>query len=483
MRILVVGGTRFVGRHFVASSLERGHEVTLFHRGTSPDVFPEAEHRHGDRDGDLGALAEGEWDATVDVSAYVPAQVRSLAAALGTRGGRHLFVSTVSVYAPPPGPGLTEDAELVELDDPSTEVVTDTTYGGLKVLCERAAAELHGDELLVIRPTYVVGPYDLTWRFPTWLARIAGGGEVLCPGPADAPMQVIDARDQADFMVRLLEQRVAGTFHTVSPRPPFSFGDLLSEVAEQLAPPGTTLTWVDAEPLLAADLDPNALPLWSGGDPDVDVMSADPGRANAAGLTPRPLAATIRDTWAWMNDPATTARPGMGLTPDRERELLGLAQAGPEIRAFAFDHPVVQELTAQVQAEYVRRYRGPDETPMDPAEFAPPRGTFLVAFAGDEPVAMGGLRAAGDGDGDVELKRMFVPEAHRGNGYAKALLTALEEAAGTLGYRRLILETGTKQPEAIALYEAAGYELIPGFGHYRDSPMNRCYAKRLRPAD
>jgi len=480
MRILVIGGTRFVGRHFVAAALERRHDVTIFHRGTGSEAFPEVDHRHGDRDVDLSPLAEGTWDATVDVSAYLPGQVRSLAAALGSRGGRHLFVSTVSVYAPPPGPGLTEDAELVELADPTAQVVTDQTYGGLKVLCERAAAELHGDDLLIVRPTYVVGPYDLTWRFPTWLARIAAGGEVLCPGPADAPMQVIDARDQAAFMVRLLETGVAGTFHTVSPQPPFSFGDLLGAVAKELAPPGTTLTWVDAEPLLAADLDPNALPLWSGGDPDVDVMSADPARAYAAGLAPRPLAKTIRDTWAWMNDPETIARPGMGLTPEHERALLGAAgQPALLIRAVPFDDPVAQELTRQVQAEYVSLYGGIDNTPMDPAEFAPPKGTFLVAWAGDAPVAMGGLRAAGDDD--VELKRMFVPVEHRGKGYAKAVLSALEEAAGTLGYRRLILETGMMQPAAIALYEAAGYEPIPGFGYYRESPMNRCYAKRLSP--
>ncbi len=482
MRILVIGGTRFVGRHFVSSALRSGHDVTLFHRGTGAEAFPEVEHRHGDRDVDLGALGQGEWDATVDVSAYLPAQVRALADALDGRGGQHLFVSTVSVYAPPPGPGITEDAGLVELADPTTEVVDDATYGGLKVLCEQAAAERYGTDLIVVRPTYVIGPYDVTWRFPTWLARVAAGGEVLCPGPADAPMQVIDARDQADFMVRLLEQHAGGTFHTVSPQPPFSFGDLMEAVAAELAPAGTRLTWVAAEPLLAADLDPNALPLWSGDDPDVDVMSADPSRAFAAGLTPRSLSETIRDTWEWMNDPTTVARPGMGLTPERERELL--AAHGPprlEFRQVAFDSPVARELTDQVQAEYVEIYGGPDDTPIDPADFATPTGTFLVGWAGDTPVAMGGLRAAGNGD--IELKRMFVPVEHRGNGYAKAILSALEEAAGTLGYRRLILETGTKQPQAMALYEAAGYESIPGFGHYRDSPLNRCYAKRLLASD
>ena len=202
MRILVIGGTRFVGKHFVAAALERGHEVTVFHRGrTGADLFPEATHLTGDRNTDLDALAEGEWDATVDVCAYVPSQVRSLAAALEERGGHYLFVSSVSAYAPPPGPGITEDAPLAQLDDPSTEEVTNETYGGLKVLCEQAAVDAFGPDTAIVRPSYVVGPDDLTWRFSWWVDRIGRGGVVPVPEPKDSPMQWVDARDLGAFMV------------------------------------------------------------------------------------------------------------------------------------------------------------------------------------------------------------------------------------------------------------------------------------------
>ncbi|HEY7811931.1 MAG TPA: NAD-dependent epimerase/dehydratase family protein [Nakamurella sp.] len=295
--------------------------MTIFHRGgTQPCVFPAAEHRHGDRDADLSALGSGSWDATVDVTAYLPAQVSRLAEVLGDRAGAYLYVSSVSAYAPPPGPGLTEDAELIELPDPTVTEVTDETYGGLKVLCERAAAKAYGDRLLVIRPTYVIGPYDYTWRFPHWLGRIAAGGDVLCPGPAGAPSQVIDARDQADFMVAMLEQQRFGTFHTASPPPPFSLADLLGTVRDTIAPEGTTLRWADPGALRDAGLDDDNFPLWEIA-PD-DTLAVDPAAAYAAGLAPRPLADTIRDTWAWMNGPDARPVPGLGLAPEHERELV-----------------------------------------------------------------------------------------------------------------------------------------------------------------
>jgi 2'-hydroxyisoflavone reductase len=165
MRFLIIGGTRFVGRHIAESALERGHEVTVFHRGqTGADALPDATHVLGDRDHDLDRLAEGTWDVTVDACAYVPRQVDELAEALGGRGGRHVFISTVSVYDEPMPPNSDEDAPLATLDDPDTEVVDEHTYGGLKVLCERAVHRHHSDAL-VIRPTYVVGPHDYTHRF------------------------------------------------------------------------------------------------------------------------------------------------------------------------------------------------------------------------------------------------------------------------------------------------------------------------------
>jgi len=321
MRILMIGGTRFIGRHVVEAALAAGHDVTIFHRGrTGRDLFPDVEHRLGDRDGDLSALADGEWDATVDTCAYVPRQVHELADVLGNRGGHHLLVSSMSAYASPTGPGLTEDMPLAELDDPTVEEVTNETYGGLKVLCERAAVDRYGPRTLLVRPTYVVGPDDYSWRFPWWVARMASGGEVLAPGPDDTPAQVIDVRDMASWMVGLLEQGAAGAFHAVSPKPVFTWRQQLTAIAAAVAPEGSTLTWVDADFVHSAGLPEGALPLWSSDDPDVWAMAADPAKAYGTGLSPRPLVDTARDTLAWTR---TVEQPaGVGLSPDREAELL-----------------------------------------------------------------------------------------------------------------------------------------------------------------
>ncbi len=321
MRILVVGGTRFVGRHLVEAALAAGHDVTLFHRGrTGADLFPDLDHRLGDRDTDLSALAEGEWDATVDTCAFVPRQVHRLADVLGGRGGRHLLISSVSVYATPEGPGIDEEAPLIELDDPATERVTNETYGGLKVLCERAAVERHGASTTLVRPTYVVGPDDYTWRFPWWVARIARGGDVVAPGPGETPAQVIDVRDMGAWMVRLLQDGSEGAFHAVSPAPVFTWREQLEAIVAAVGPEGTTLRWVEPEVVAAAEVG-ESLPLWGGDDPDMWVMAADPARAFATGLAPRPLADTIRDTLAWTE---TVEMPeGAGLSPEQERALLG----------------------------------------------------------------------------------------------------------------------------------------------------------------
>jgi len=233
----------------------------------------------------------------------------------------------VSVYAPPPGPGITEDADLVAAADATTETVTPATYGALKVACEQAAARAYGPDLLVLRPTYVVGPYDYTWRFPTWVRRIAAGGEVACPSPADIPMQVIDARDQADFAVSLLERGIGGTFHTASPRPPFSLGDLLAATVEAVAPPGTRLVWLDGDFLTREGLDDSAFPFWAPGEADFNVMAADPSAALAAGLQPRALTQTIHDTATWAAAAGDQQPPGRGLDRAREADLIRRGRA------------------------------------------------------------------------------------------------------------------------------------------------------------
>lgn len=322
MRLLIIGGTQFVGRHIAESAIERGHDVTVFHRGrTNTDALPEAEHILGDRNSDLDRLAGRTWDATVDVCAYVPRQVHELAKALDGRGGRHAFISTVSVYAEPAPPNIDEDAPLATLPDPTTEEVTGETYGGLKVLCEQAIAEHYADAI-VIRPTYVVGPYDHTHRFTYWVERIADGGRVLAPDIPGYQIQVVDARDQARWIVELLERGDSGTFHTVSPPPPFSFDDMLRTIVDAVGPEGTEIVPVDPGFLMDHDIDDNALPLWYPSREVDPGMSCDPNRAAAHGFTTRPLVQTIRETLEHERQTPTPNPGNTGWSREAEAKLL-----------------------------------------------------------------------------------------------------------------------------------------------------------------
>ena len=323
MRVLIIGGTQFVGRHIAEQAVARGHEVTVFHRGrTNNDAVPEAERILGDRDTDLDRLGGREWDATVDACAYVPRQVSELADALNGRGGRHAFISTVSVYREPAPPDIDEDAPLAELDDPTTEDVTGETYGGLKVLCEQVVAERYTDPL-VIRPTYVVGPYDYTHRFTYWVTRIAEGGRVVAPELPGHQIQVIDARDQGRWVVELLESGDSGTFHTVSPPPPYDFADMLRTIADAVGPAGTEIVPVALPFLEEQGVSGNDLPLWyPGTQPGDPGLSCDPSRAEAHGLRVRPLEQTVRETLE--HERATpTPNPGdVGWSREAEQKLL-----------------------------------------------------------------------------------------------------------------------------------------------------------------
>jgi 2'-hydroxyisoflavone reductase len=317
MRILIIGGTRFVGRHITQAALDAGHEVALLHRGqTGTELFPEAVHIQADRDGDLSALAGTRWDATVDVTAYYPRQVTALARALDGNGGRYVYISSVSVYEPPAQPEYAEDSPVWNLAPGHVpDVVNENTYGPLKVLCEQAALAEFGPGTLIIRPTYVIGPHDHSGRFTYWVQRIARGGEVLAPGYPDRPIQLIDARDQAEFIVAGLSSGLAGTFHTVGPSMPFS--GMLEQIAAAVAPAGTTLTWVDPEFLLAAGQNGATLPLWYAGDEgDARTNTASPAAALKAGLVLRALADSIRDV--------LHAEPGSGsISTEEESRLLG----------------------------------------------------------------------------------------------------------------------------------------------------------------
>jgi 2'-hydroxyisoflavone reductase len=323
MRLLFIGGTRFVGRAIVEAAVTAGHDVTVLHRGqTVAEGLEGVRHLTADRNADLSVLRGETFDATVDVCAYWPRQVVDLATALGGSGGHHVLISTVSVYADSDGPGITEDSPLAELSDPTTETVTNETYGGLKVLCERAALDAYGaDHLTIVRPTYVVGPHDYTFRFPWWVSRIARGGEVLAPGPETAPVQLVDARDQGSWTISLTERRTAGVFNGIGTSPPFGFADMLGAIADAVAPAGTTLTWVDGGWLTERGVSGVDLPLWSEGV-DEWVVAASNDRALASGLTPRPLADTIRDTLDWLRRDDARPPRGSGLDAGREQALL-----------------------------------------------------------------------------------------------------------------------------------------------------------------
>jgi nucleoside-diphosphate-sugar epimerase len=333
MRILLIGGTRFVGRAMAEAALARGHEVTLLHRRPTDDpAFAGAEHLLADRDGDLSILAGRVFDATIDVCAYVPRQVIAVADALVGRGGRHIFISTMSVYAETQAYGFDESGPLAELDDPTTEDVTNETYGGLKVLCERAAESAYGtDNLAIVRPTYVVGPYDGTGRFTWWVRRIAAGGEVLAPGPRDAPMQVIDARDQGAWTVLLAETRATGPFNSVAPPMPYGFGDMLDEIVRSVGPEGTRLSWVEGRWLEEQGETGMSLPLWTEARAD-HTMAADVHRATETGLTARSVADTAADTLTWMRRTDAPLVEGWGLPAEREAELLAAWAASGRVR-------------------------------------------------------------------------------------------------------------------------------------------------------
>jgi 2'-hydroxyisoflavone reductase len=316
MRILVLGGTLFLGRHVVDSALEGGHEVTLFNRGqTRPDLFPDIEKLRGDRDGQLGALAGRDFDAVVDTSGRVPRLVSETLDALGAIG-HYTFVSTISVYADLSTPP-TESSPLAELQEPTE--VWEEAYGELKVLCENVVRERFPDAFIP-RPGLIVGPWDPTGRFTYWPTRLAAGGPVLAPLPRDADTQVIDARDLAEWIVRAAEEGLGGTYNTVGP---VTTREHVLETCASVAGTGAELIWVDPDFLHAQGVEEwMELPLWLYDAKYRGMLSVDASPALAAGLRLRPLEETVRDTVAWTRSfDAPTEFPA-GLDREKEQAVL-----------------------------------------------------------------------------------------------------------------------------------------------------------------
>jgi 2'-hydroxyisoflavone reductase len=320
MRILIVGGTSFVGRGVAWAALNAGHDVTVINRGQTPSDLPESVTRLvGDRRGDLSALEGLSFDVTVDAIAYRPVDVDALATALGTRGGHHIQISSVSAYEDPPSDGATEETATLWNDTTlsADAEVTAETYGPLKAACERSAQQHFGDSLSIVRPTFVIGSHDATSRFPYWVERLRRGGNVAVPGPRDNALQYIDARDLGEFVLTLATTTALGAFHAAGPYPPGRFFEVMQAISDQVSPADTRLVEISPRHILSHHLD-SRFPLWSGSSSET-ALAVDSAKAVAAGLTFRPLAESVEDVIEWWDD---REAPTWWLTREQEAMLV-----------------------------------------------------------------------------------------------------------------------------------------------------------------
>jgi 2'-hydroxyisoflavone reductase len=321
MRLLVIGGTRFLGKHLVPRARAAGHDLTVFHRGMSGcSGEPGVEHLHGDRQKDLDLFRGRSWDAVVDTCGFVPRVVRASAEALAGSVDRYVFVSSISVYREF-RTGMTENDDVARLADPTVEEITGETYGGLKSLCEEAVEAALPGRSLHVRAGLIVGPDDYTDRFTYWVRRISTGGEVLVPEPGNRPVQMIHVDDLAAWMLRMIEAKQTGVYHATTPDVPWTFADVLGACREVS---GSKAEWVwvpekfllDEKVVFWQEI-PLCIP-----EAERALLQVGVGKAVREGLTWRPLLITARETLAWdaRRPPGTQLKAG--LTAERETELL-----------------------------------------------------------------------------------------------------------------------------------------------------------------
>ncbi len=322
MKLLILGGTRFLGRALVESALAQGDEVTLFNRGESnPGLFAELEQIRGDRDGGLAGLYGHVWDAVIDTCGYVPRLVGDSARLLADAVGLYTFISSISVYADPVRAHGDENAPLGTMIDERDEEVGGGNYGPLKVLCEQETTAAMQGRALLVRAGLLVGPYDRTDRFTYWPVRAARGGEILAPGTPTAPIQFIDVRDLAEWAVRATHVGLQGPYNVTGPEPGLTMQAFL-EACQQEGGGDSSLTWVDEGFLLAREVAPwSELPLWIPAA-DAGFLQVDIGKALGAGLVTRPLEDTIRDTLEWASQRPADYHWQAGLPEAREMALL-----------------------------------------------------------------------------------------------------------------------------------------------------------------
>lgn len=323
MRLLILGGTVFVGRHLVESALAQGHEVTLFNRGkNNPNLFPDVEHLVGDRDGNLNALRGQQWDAAIDTCGYVPRLVRDSAKALAASVEHYTFISSISVYGNVDRAGINESSPTAKISDPTIEEINGDTYGPLKALCEQAAEAVLPDRVLNIRPGLIAGPWDPTDRFTYWTRRVTRGGDVLAAGQF-RPVQFIDVRDLSDWIILMVERRELGTYNATGPEHTLTMQEMLEEMQDATGS-SAYFVWATDEEMEQFNVQPWVdLPLWI---PEKHEMSGfctiNCDRAKENGLIYRTLTNTVRDTVRW-DVARNTGQPlKAGLTADREKTIL-----------------------------------------------------------------------------------------------------------------------------------------------------------------
>lgn len=324
MKILVLGGTGFIGPHIVRHAMERGHEVTLFNRGRSnTGLFPGLKKLTGDRDGDLDSLKKGEWDLVLDNTGFVPRHVRDSAELLKDRVGRYLFTSTGSVYDTTTGLyPWAPDSKVIPWSDPDSEDVGQH-YGEFKAQCERIVKDVYVDRATVVRPTYIAGPGDSTQRFTWWVDRVFRGGNVLAPGDPDTTFDIIDVRDLAAFFICLAEDDRPGVFNASGPAGRFSFGGLLNGI-RAATNQKVNFHWADAGFLTEQGVGWNEMPMWTPSLDGVKVLMTENQSSIDAGLTFRPFVETVTDTLAWHRqlpqDKQAFARAG--IDPAKEASVI-----------------------------------------------------------------------------------------------------------------------------------------------------------------
>jgi len=336
VKILIIGGTIFLGRRIVEAALARGHEVATFSRGRhGAGIHPDVTALKGDRNDDLSALGGRHWDAVIDTCGYVPGSVRRVMDALDRGSVAHYtFVSSVSVYADRPAAGCDEgapvaaitpeqlkEAEAMATGERATARTYGAMYGALKALCERAAEERMPGKVLNVRPGLVVGADDYTDRFTYWVRRVGHGGEVLAPGRPERRVRVIDARDLAEWLVRMAEARTAGVFNATGAEEVLTFGDML-DVCRTVSGRDTRFSWVGEKYLLDNGVQPwSELPLWIA-DAHNGIFEIRNDKAIAAGLTFRPIGDTVQNTLQWDRTRPQDQPLQAGLSRDREQALL-----------------------------------------------------------------------------------------------------------------------------------------------------------------